>query len=116
MYSVRREAVREFVLHGVRYAYPVRLAERARGIRTAWSAAPLSEQISATELVVWPDPEGDARGDSVAPLHESVLVVAKKDPVIYQALALIDGLRVGQARERRLASELFSKLLDEHMR
>lgn len=117
-YSVRREALREFVLHGVRYVYPARLGARERGITTAWSAMPLSGQISSPpELrVVWPDPEGDARGESVEPLHASVLVVVKKNPVIYQALALIDGIRVGQARERKLASEMFSALLDEHMR
>jgi hypothetical protein len=117
-YSVRREAVREFVLHGIRYAYPARLGARVRGITTAWSAMPLSGHIiSPTDLlVVWQDPEGDARGESIEPLHESALVVAKKNPVIYQALALIDGIRVGQARERKLASELFSALLDEHMR
>jgi hypothetical protein len=116
-YSVRREALREFILHGVRYAFAARPGARVRGTATAWSTAPLSGELNPTsgQNVVWPDAEGDMRGESIAPLHDSALVVSKRSPVMYQALALIDAIRVGQVRERKLASELFSKLLDEHM-
>jgi hypothetical protein len=116
-YAVRREAIREFVLHGVRYAYPVRLGARERGMATAWAAPPLSVEmkIASQQMVVWADADGEERGEAMEPLHECVLVIAKKEPVLYQALSLIDAIRVGQARERRLASELFSTLLDENM-
>ncbi len=118
MYTARREAVREFVQHGVRYVYACRLLPRVRGIATAWSAPPLCDHINSTAatLVVWPDSSGDARGEGIEPLHASALFAARRNPVVYAAFALIDAIRVGQARERRIATELFSSLIDEHMR
>jgi len=49
------------------------------------------------------------RGVSLAPLYPSVPAAALKDEKLYAILALFDGLRSGQARERNAAQ----KLLDE---
>jgi hypothetical protein len=46
---------------------------------------------------------------SLAPLYPSVPAAALKDKRLYTLLALFDGLRSGQARERNAAQ----KLLDE---
>jgi hypothetical protein len=40
------------------------------------------------------------------------VIAAKQDPQMYEALALIDALRGGRARERKLAAELLTKALD----
>lgn len=45
------------------------------------------------------------------PLHKTVPEAAAKDPVLYELLALIDGLRDGRARERQIAErELGTRL------
>ena len=52
---------------------------------------------------VWSDPEGTVRGFAIEPLHPSVPAAAKADAALYQLLALVDTLRIGHARERKLA-------------
>jgi hypothetical protein len=61
--------------------------------------------------VVWPSERGKVRGESVTPLSEGVLRASGRDPWLYDALALVDALRVGQSRDRRLASEILAARL-----
>jgi hypothetical protein len=101
------QAVEEFFIHGVKYAFPARRGEVARGVPTSYAAPPLNLHIaaSADPPPVWPHPEGAVRGVSLEPLYRSVPAAALRDPVLYQLLALIDALRAGRARERKLAEE-----------
>lgn len=79
---------------------------------TAYSALPLSSHISSTgEPVVWPDPEGEMRGEALHPIHKSVPNAARKDPRLYEALALLDAIRSGRAREREIAAKLLTEIL-----
>lgn len=57
-----RHAIREFVLHGLRYAFPVVRGSMTRGVPTAYAALPLSDLIHADRdpIPVWPDAEGDS--------------------------------------------------------
>ena len=109
-----RHALREFVLHGLRYAFPAIRGSMTPGMPTAHAALPLSEQIHAglEPIPVWPDSSGEARGEALEPLYPSVPEAARADPELYQLLALIDALRGGRARERNLASEHLTRLLD----
>ncbi|MDR3409989.1 MAG: hypothetical protein P4L87_03425 [Formivibrio sp.] len=101
-----RKPLEEYLLHGVRYAFPAKPGPVARGMPTAYAAPPLLEKISQDDLPpVWPDPNGTVRGYSVEPLYGCVPVAAKADAVLYSLLALVDTLRVGRARERNLAEE-----------
>lgn len=105
--------VEEFLIHGVKYAFPAQRREVTRGIPTAYAAPPLSDHIApGSDLPpVWPDPEGKVRGISLDPLHKMVPAAAKKDPVLYELLSLIDAIRDGRVRERQLAErELTSRL------
>lgn len=103
-----REALREFLVHGVRYAFAAKIGSPARGMPTAHAAPPLRDAIDPGEdpPPVWPDAQGRVRGSSVRPLHRSVPAAARRDPRLYELLALVDALRVGRARERKLAAEL----------
>jgi hypothetical protein len=113
-YLANRDALVEFVLHGVRYAYFVERGPVTRGFPTAHAAPPLDKFIRPNGLPpVWPDPEGPVRGESFAPLYKSASVAARSDRRMYKALALIDAIRGGRARERSKASELFPKLVLE---
>lgn len=108
---VLKAALLEFLVHGVRYAFPPVLGGLTRGVPTAYAAAPLSEVIapSADPAPVWPHAKGSVRGLSVAPLYPSVPEAALKDAPLYAALALLDALRMGQARERDAAQRLFKE-------
>jgi len=108
-----RHAILEFVLHGVRYAFPAVRGGITPGMPTAHAALPLSELIHAglDPIPVWPDSRGEARGETLEPLYPSVPAAARTDPRLYQCLALIDALRSGRARERNLAAEHLTRLL-----
>ncbi|MEW6207134.1 MAG: hypothetical protein AB1631_02120 [Acidobacteriota bacterium] len=62
-------------------------------------------------IPVWPYPEGKKRGIALTPLYKTVPVAALRDPMLYKYLALVDAIRDGRARERRLAEQELSKLL-----
>jgi hypothetical protein len=99
-------AAEEFLIHGVKYAFPARRGEVTRGVPTSYAAPPLNATILPGDLPqVWPHPEGTVRGGSLAPLYPSVPAAALRDPVLHEYLALIDALRDGRARERRLAEQ-----------
>lgn len=106
-------ALFEFVVHGLRYVFPVKPAEFTRGIATGLAAPVLQGQLmTAGELApVWPDAKGNSKGQAIAPLFKSVPFAVRKDPQLYEYLALADAIRVGQPRERTLASELLEKIL-----
>lgn len=105
-----RKPLEEYLLHGVRYAFPAKPGPVARGIPTAYSAPPLADKISSGDLPpVWPDPFGPVRGVAVEPLYSSVVKAARLDPPLYELLALVDALRIGRARERNLAEEELKK-------
>jgi hypothetical protein len=84
---------------------------------TAWAAPVLSGKISGSEQMppVWPDPEGKVQGTAVQPLYRSVPHAARRNPALYDLLALVDALRIGRARERSLAEKEISHRLKIHV-
>jgi hypothetical protein len=111
---VNRRALLEFSAHGIQYVFPARPAEIQRGIPTAFSAPVLKNELrGATELVpVWPDAYGKEMGQRVEPLYKSVSFAVKKDPKLYEYLALVDAVRLGQSREKQWAIDRLTKKLD----
>lgn len=110
-----RAALLEFLIHGVKYAYPVRRGAMTRGMPTAYAASPLNKSIVASNEPppVWPDEEGKVRGYAFAPLYRSVPAAAKRDVQLYELLALVDAIRDGRARERQLAAKELEKRLSD---
>ncbi len=109
----RRAALEEFLIHGVKYAFPVERGANMRGVPTAWAASPLKEVlVDNGELPpVWPHPSGEMRGEEFTPLYRTVPDVALNDPQLYELLALLDGVRGGGARERQLAEGMLRERL-----
>lgn len=103
----------EFILHGLKYSFPAERGGISRGMPTSYAAEPLNKLINpgGGPLPVWPDPKGELRGQVLAPLYKSVPKAARKDPLLYRRLALIDAIRDGRARERALASEELKRSL-----
>ena len=95
----------EFLIHGVKYAYPPDRGGITRGIPTGYAAQPLRDLIMQPDEPppVWPDPEGQVRGYEFSPLYSSVPNASKVDPKLYELLALVDAIRDGRARERKIA-------------
>lgn len=107
------KALEEFLVHGVKYAFPPDRGPLTRGIPTSYAAPPLKEKIvqPAEPPPVWPDPEGQERGYEFSPLYKSVPKAAGRDSALYELLALVDAIRDGRARERELAvRELIARL------
>ncbi|OFZ97333.1 MAG: hypothetical protein A3H35_13215 [Betaproteobacteria bacterium RIFCSPLOWO2_02_FULL_62_17] len=106
-------SLEEFLIHGVRYAYPADRGQLTRGMPTGYAAPPLNTLIVQPNEPppVWPYAEGTVRGYSFSPLFPSVPLAASRDPALYELLALVDAVRDGRARERNLATkELVSRL------
>ncbi len=104
----------EFLLHGIKYAYPPDRGGMTRGMPTGYAAPPLRELITQPDEPppVWPDPEGQMRGFEFSPLYISVPRACKVDPKLYELLALVDAIRDGRARERKIAvKEIQSRIL-----
>ena len=111
--TVYRSALTEFLIHGVRYAYPPQRGGLTRGVPTGYAAPPLARQFSSVQgdPPVWPTLEGRVRGYEFAPLYPSVPKAAAGDEQLYELLALVDAIRDGRAREAALAAgELKARL------
>ena len=102
-YEPKRKAIFDFIQYGLSYVFPERPGPVVRGTVTAHSAPPLKDEISSVELYVWPYAKGDARGHSIQPLYPSVLQAVEIDKNLYEILALMDAIRVGKIREKKLA-------------
>lgn len=114
--EVRREALRNFLVHGVPHAFPARTREITRGLPTAWAAPAFAGKISTGDQLppVWPDPDGQVQGASVQPLYSSVPHAVRRDSALYDLLALVDALRLGRARERAMAEKELGQRLIGH--
>jgi len=97
----------EFLIFGIQYVFVPERSGLNRGMPTAHAAEPLiSHFVSNNEPPpVWPDTEGEVRGESFSPLYKSAPYAAKNDTGLYQLLALVDAIRGGQAREREIAKK-----------
>lgn len=114
--TVNVRALEEFLEHGIRYAFFAERGGMTRGMPTGIAAPPLSRLITQSgDLPVWPDPHGALRGYALEPLYGSAPAAARKDPVLYELLALVDVLREGAPREQALAGrELHERLRVVH--
>lgn len=106
---VYRQALLEFLVHGVRYVFPPVLGVEAQGTPTAAAAPILAGKFPEGPGAVWPAAEGQVRGRSLLPLYGEAPRAALTDDYLYRALALVDVLRMGQLRERRLAQGLLDE-------
>lgn len=96
----------DFIVHGLKYTFPASTGSIVRGMPTGIAAVEdIKRQFAPTDALpfVWPHPEGRISGIALAPLFPSVPQAAAVDPHLYRALALIDAVREGAARERELA-------------
>ncbi len=112
--KVARQSLMEFLEHGLHYVFPVVPGSITNGIPTAHSHPFMSAYFKSDEYYVWPDFEGSARGSAIQPLYKEGAKAVKNDDLLYKLLALVDVIRVGRARELKIAvSELKKIILNE---
>jgi len=112
-YRAHRAALIELLVHGIKYMMvPVR-GGMTRGLATAHAAPVMTKHIVAgtDPSPVWPTPEGTVRGEAFEPLHRCVPIAARADERFYAAMALVDAIRGGRARDRALAIKLLPEVL-----
>ena len=106
-------ALEEFLIHGLKYVFPAQHGPMTRGLPTSYAAEPLKRYIRAGDepVPVWPSSSGPVRGTAFEPLYPSVPEAARQDSSLYELLALVDAIRDGRARERKIAErELITRL------
>jgi DNA-binding Lrp family transcriptional regulator len=111
---INRRALEEFLVHGVRYAFPAARGATVRGIPTAYAAPVLKGQFlsSGQDVPVWPHPEGTMRGIAFSSLYNAAPSAALEDDKFYELLAITDVLRGDfRARERAVATQLLQAQL-----
>lgn len=109
--TVARSALREFLVHGVRYAFPPVRGHETLGVPTAWSHHEVGALLSgetvsdAARALVWPDQTGSVRGDMLVPLFPGAARVALRDKRLHELLAAVDAIRAGSTTVRRVVGE-----------
>lgn len=111
----QKEALLNFIAHGLKYVFHAKPGPLVRGIPTAHSAPPLTKKIVSNpgDTFVWPSPDGQVRGQEIEPLYPSVPKAIKNAPKLYEMLALVDAVRIGRVREQKIAIEELRKRLKE---
>ena len=105
----------EFLVHGVQYSFPASAGPPARGIPTAWGVKNLlPDYLSEGPVPVWRFSAGEVRGYALEPLSKRALLARETDPALYNLLALVDALRLGDARVRALASDRLRQILSSN--
>jgi hypothetical protein len=108
------EILVRFLVNGVPYAFPAQVGAAVIGVPTALSAPVFSAHVTAEDPYVWPDLDGTMQGLALTPLFARAAELPSRNPELYDLLAIVDALRVGQVREKKLAEELLQRRLLRH--
>jgi hypothetical protein len=89
------------------YAEP-KLGAVGLGVPTSVHAGVLREAFSrsTTVAVVWPCDDGTKKGECLEPIYRTVPHAARRDPVVYELMALADVMRIGRSEDRQRAADL----------
>lgn len=108
---VNRTAALEFIIHAVKYVFPIELGALAAGVPTAISAPAHKDSVvqSGDDIFVWPSLKGKVRGQVIKPFYPRLSEAALKDEEFYGMMSAIEILRVGRARERKAAEQFLER-------
>lgn len=104
----------QLVLRRLRVIAPAPLGELTRGVPAAWAAQPIATTIrqpKSESPPVWPDPLGAVRGQTLQPLHPAAAQASRDTPQLASLLSIIDSLRAGDTRVRKVAAAALRDML-----
>lgn len=112
---VNRAAVKEFLIHAVKYLFPVKVGALGIGVPTAISAPFFKDKIiqNDEDNYVWPSSKGTERGQIITPLYKNLAEAAIKNNKFYEICSLVEILRIGRVREKNIASKELIQRIDE---
>ena len=110
---VNKQALYEFLEHGIQYVFPIHPGALSKGIPTAHSHPVIKDQIVSESVFVWPDINGTEIGQTIEPLFKTQVKAIKEDSALYEVLSLIEILRVGKTREKNIALQQLKKVLEQ---
>jgi len=111
--QVNRSNLLEFIIYALRYVFPAKRGTLARGVATGIHTLAGSHLLSAGDLIyVWPYARGHYTGLSIEPLYKTVPHAALTDRLLYELLICVDSIRMGNARERNLATAHLKKAFE----
>lgn len=108
-----KKALEEFLLHGLKYVFPIERGEPSRGIAAAYAAPVFDGQfVIGNDLPpIWLHAEGEVKGFELKPLYKCVPFAVKNDALLYDYMAIVDTLRCGRAREIAVAKKMLKNIL-----
>lgn len=112
--AVQRANFEALMTHAGRFIAPARLGELTRGVPAAWAAEPIStiiRQPTQEPPPVWPDARGRVRGQALEPLHPAAVQASRESPALARLLSIIDSLRAGDVRVRKVAANSLHETL-----
>ncbi len=113
--KVHRMSFFEFLQYGMPYVFPQSPGPMTKGMVTGHSHPYFAKSIISSELYVWPEAGGKDYGQAIEPFYPNQVRAAKVDDKLYEALAMLDVIRTGRTREKRIAIDYLKKLmLDPH--
>ena len=101
----------DFIVSGIPHSFPATIGAETRGVPTAASGPVLAREFPSAVRYVWPSAGGKGRGQSLTPLYPKATFIPVRHEDLYGLLTLVDAVRVGQARERKRAKEIFQEQL-----
>jgi hypothetical protein len=107
-----RSALYDLISTSIQYIFPIKPGQVLKGIATAHSSNPLKSKIVSNNNYVWPHVDGKMRGESIEPLYKNLPKAALADEKLHELLSLVDAIRVGKAREQKLALAEIKKRFD----
>jgi hypothetical protein len=108
-----KELLQRFLTQGVPFAFPPVLGPGVPGVPTAHSSPVFRGIIESPDVFVWPDADGTARGQSLIPLFPGAPALAARNTPLYELLTIVDAVRVGTTRTRKLAAEMLIERLSQ---
>ena len=106
-----RSAALEFILHAVKYVFPIELGALGAGVPTAISAPAHKSSVvqNGDDVYVWPLLKGKVRGQLIMPFYPRLAEAALKDEEFYNMMSAIEILRMGRAREKKSAEQFLER-------
>lgn len=110
--SVSKEAVIEFLIHGLKYIFPAEFGTLGAGVPTAYAKPGFKYvRYKKDDVYVWPHPQGSERGVVLKPIYPTLPDACLQDDQLYTIAALTEMIRVGRAREKNIAAEEITQFI-----